>query len=109
VAKPQESRRNVRDYQVELSAKLSVSCFLKSPINARSFFNINALPDAGARSCASKLIENLRQINDLTMNPAGIFLGYFGRAPLSVAPGSQGPPPFRLLAPLGRSRPRAAR
>jgi hypothetical protein len=42
--------------------KMSALCLRKSPINVRSFFNINALPDADARSCASKLIKISQKI-----------------------------------------------
>jgi hypothetical protein len=45
--------------------KMSALCLLKSPINARSFFNIHDLPDAAARSGASELKEKSRGIIDL--------------------------------------------
>jgi hypothetical protein len=53
-----ESRRNARDYQIERRKKSAVS-LQKSPINARSFFNINALLNAGRALGCGEVDENI--------------------------------------------------
>ena|ERR1700680_1628381 len=91
--------------------KKSALSLQKSPINARSFFNLNALLDAAARSGATGLIKKSRWINDLANFCPRNFFGEFGartanagaRFAGSVASHLDWPPPVHVTGASGQA------